>query len=272
MENVISLTSKVTCVGTFTEITPSPRCWKIYGHGSESVTTAIRDSCNYYFYDLGYSLATRTGSYDEDAGLNTLFKYADMYGLTEKSGIEIAEESPQISDIDPVRSAIGQGTNSFTTVGLARYVTTIANRGTCYDLTLLDKVTDSDGNVLQEYDAKIRNVITEMPEEYWNAIQLGMRQVVQNKRYFSDLAVNVAGKTGTAEQTASRPNHALFVCYAPYETPEIAVATRIPFGYSSDYAAQTTRDIIKYYYGLAEEDELITGTADTPDAGISNEM
>jgi hypothetical protein len=88
----------------------------------------------------------------------------------------------------------------------------------------------------------------------------------------ADGAVNVAGKTGTAEQTASRPNHALFICYAPYENPEIAIATRIPFGYSSDYAAQFTRDIIKYYYGLAEEDDLITGTADSLDNAVSNEM
>ena len=111
-----------------------------------------------------------------------------------------------------------------------------------------------------------------MPQDYWNAMHRGMRQVVENKSYFGDLAVNVAGKTGTAEQISSRPNHALFVCYAPYETPEIAVATRIPWGYSSDYAAQVTRDIIKYHYGLAEEDELITGTADAPDAGISDEI
>lgn len=59
---------------------------------------------------------------------------------------------------------------------------------------------------------------------------------------------------------------------SPYENPEIAIATRIPFGYSSDYAAQFTRDIIKYYYGLAEEDDLITGTADTLDNAVSNEM
>lgn len=272
MENVITLQNKVDCIGTFTEIIPSPRCWRISGHGDENVISAIRDSCNYYFYDLGYNLSITGGTYNEDTGLNTLYEYADMYGLTEKSGIEITEESPKISDIDPVRSAIGQGTNSFTTVGLARYVTTIANSGTCYNLTLLDKVTDSDGNVLKEYNAKVRNTITEVPDEYWDAIQLGMRQVVENKTYFGDLAVNVAGKTGTAEQTSSRPNHALFLGYAPYESPEIAIATRIPFGYSSDYAAQVTRDIIKYYYGLAEEDELITGTADEPDAGISDEM
>ena len=271
LENVINLQSRVNCVGTFTEITPSPRCWKISGHGYENVTSAIKDSCNYFFYNVGYQLATRTGSYNEEAGLDTLSKYADLYGLTDKSGVEIGEYAPDVSTKDPVRSAIGQGSNSYTTVGLARYVTTIANSGTCYNLTLLDKTTDSQGNLLKEYHAEVRNQI-DLPQEYWDAFHLGMRQVVENKKYFSDLAVNVAGKTGTAEQTASRPNHALFICYAPYENPEIAIATRIPFGYSSDYAAQFTRDIIKYYYGLAEEDDLITGTADTLDNAVSNEM
>ena len=271
MENVINLQTKVNCVGTFTEITPSPRCWKISGHGYENVTSAIKDSCNYFFYNVGYQLATSSGSYNEEAGLETLSKYADLYGLTDKSGVEIGEYAPDVSTKDPVRSAIGQGSNSYTTVGLARYVTTIANSGTCYNLTLLDKTTDSRGNLLKEYHAEVRNQI-DLPQEYWNAFHLGMRQVVENKKYFSDLAVNAAGKTGTAEQTASRPNHALFICYAPYENPEIAIATRIPFGYSSDYAAQFTRDIIKYYYGLAEEDDLITGTADSLDNAVSNEM
>ena len=271
MENVINLQTKVNCVGTFTEITPSPRCWRISGHGYENVTSAIKDSCNYFFYNVGYQLATRSGTYNEEEGLDTLSKYADLYGLTDKSGVEIGEYAPDVSTKDPVRSAIGQGSNSYTTVGLARYVTTIANSGTCYNLTLLDKTTDSQGNLLKEYHAEVRNQI-DLPQEYWNAFHLGMRQVVENKKYFSDLAVNVAGKTGTAEQTASRPNHALFICYAPYENPEIAIATRIPFGYSSDYAAQFTRDIIKYYYGLAEEDDLITGTADALDNAVSNEM
>ncbi len=271
LENEITLNDRVNCTGTFTAITPSPRCWKRTGHGYETVTSAIKDSCNYYFYNLGYNLSTKTGVYNAEEGLKTLEKYADMYGLTEKSGVEITEYAPTVSDIDPVRSAIGQGTNSYTTVGLARYAATIANGGTCYNLTLLDKVADADGNVLEEFSPDIRNTI-DMPSSYWDAIHLGMRQVVEKKSYFGDLAVNVAGKTGTAEQISSRPNHALFICYAPYETPEIAIATRIPFGYSSDYAAQVTRDIIKYHYGLAQEDELITGTADTPDGGISNEM
>ncbi len=270
-EGVIDLNMRVNCTGTFEEISPPPRCWKRTGHGYETLTTAIRDSCNYYFFNVGYQLSIRSGVYNETEGLDTLYAYADKYGLTEKSGVEIAEASPDVSDIDPARSAIGQGTNSYTTVGLARYVTTVANSGTCYNLTLIDKITDSEGNVIQEFEPDVRNTV-DLPQEYWDAIHLGMRQVVENKSYFRDLAVNVAGKTGTAEQTKSRPNHALFVCYAPYEQPEIAIATRIPFGYSSDYAAQTTRNIIKYYYGLAEEEDLITGTADTPDGGISNEM
>lgn len=270
MEGVITLKNTVTCTGLYTNISDSPKCWRISGHGSENVTTAIRDSCNFFFYDVGYRLATREGAYNETAGLNALYKYADLYGLTDKSGIELSEASPSVSNMDPVRSSIGQGTHSYTTASLARYVATVANGGTCYDLTLIDRITDSQGGLIMEQEPKVRNVI-EMPQEYWNAIHKGMRQVVENKTYFNDLAVTVAGKTGTAEQTRSRPSHALFVCYAPYEQPEIAIATRIPYGYSSDYAAQFTRDIIMYYYGLAE-DEIITGTAEMPDAGITNEL
>ena len=270
MEGVIALDSRIDCTSLYTNIEPSPRCWNAWGHGNETVTTAIRDSCNYYFYDVGYRLATQGGTYNEAAGLEHLAQYADLYGLTDKSGVEIFEVSPSVSNTDPVRSSIGQGTHSYTTAALARYVTTVANGGICYELTLVDKVTDSQGILVQEFEPKIRNEI-DLPQQYWNAIHTGMRQVVQNKTYFDGLTVAVAGKTGTAEQTRSRPSHALFVCYAPYESPEIAIATRIPFGYSSDYAAQATRDVILYYYGLSEED-LITGTAEMPDAGISNEL
>lgn len=270
MEGVITLSNQVNCTGLYTNISDSPRCWSTYGHGNETVTSAIRDSCNFFFYDVGYRLATREGTYNESAGLNSLYKYADLFGLTDKSGVELAEASPIVSDMDPVRSSIGQGTHSYTTAGLARYVSTVANGGTCYDLTLIDRIVDSQGQLIMEQEPKIRNEI-EMPQEYWNAIHSGMLQVVKNKAYFSNLAVDVAGKTGTAEQTRSRPSHALFVCYAPYEQPEIGIATRIPFGYSSDHAAQATRDIVMYYYGLAE-DELITGTAEMPDAGITNEL
>lgn len=271
MENAIGLSTTISCEGTYTNVTPSPKCWNVWGHGRESVSTAIRDSCNYFFYDVGYRLSIKNGVYNVDTGLNTLFQYADFYGLTEKSGVEITEAMPDVSDIDPVRSAIGQGGNSFTTVGLARYVSAVANSGTVYNLTLLKQVADQSGNIKETFTPNIRNTI-QMPQKNWDAIHKGMRMVVQGKRYFNDLEVEIAGKTGTAQQTTSRPSHALFVCYAPYEQPEIAIATRIPFGYSSDYAAQVTKDVVKYYYGLADEEDLVTGKADTPDGGISNEM
>lgn len=261
-EGVITPVTTFTCTGQFDKIEPPPRCW-IYGkgsHGSLNVTGGIRHSCNVFFYELGYRLGMIGDTYSNDVGLKKLASYADMYGLTETSGIEIEESSPQVSDTDAVRSAIGQGTNSYTTVGLARYVTTVANSGTCYDLTLINKITDHSGNLLDENHASVRNTV-ELSSSEWNAIHTGMRQVIEDKSYFKNFGVNVAGKTGTAEENKNRANHALFVCYAPYETPEIAIATRIANGYTSSYAAQTTKDVLKYYFDLADEEELITGTA-----------
>ena len=270
MEGVITTDSVIYCGGIFDKLDIHPRCW-IYprGHGGLNVTGGIRNSCNVFFYEVGYRLGMEGDSYSSDVGLEKLANYAGLYGLTEKSGIEIVESEPLVSDMDSVRSAIGQGTNSFTTVGLARYVTTVANSGTCYNLTLLDKTTDSSGNLLEEYNATVRNTI-DMPQSYWNAIHLGMRQVVQDKSYYSDLGVSVAGKTGTAQESKSKPNHSLFVCYAPYEKPEIAIATRIANGYTSSYAAQITKDALAYYFNLKDEDEIISGTAQTLQDGATN--
>ncbi len=268
MEGIVDLNTKVNCTGQFTKINPGPWCWARYGHGNMNVTSAIAHSCNYYFYNVGYTLSTRNGVYNAQEGLDTLAYYAAMYGLTEKTGIEIGETQPQVSDELPVPSAIGQGSNAFSAVGLTRYVAAVANGGTVYNMTLLDSVKDSSGNLIKEYNADIYNHVV-MPQENWDAIHKGMRQVVEAKVYFRNFGVEVAGKTGTAEQSASRPNHALFVGYAPYDKePEIAITTRILFGYSSDYAAQTTHDIIAYYYELDEN--AVTGEANTPDAGVSN--
>ncbi len=232
------------------------------------MTASIQHSCNLYFYELGYRLGLAGDRYIPDIGLQKLTKYADMYGLTETTGIEIEESQPQVSDMDAVRSAIGQGTNNFTTVGLARYITTVANSGICYNLTLLDKVTDHNHVLVEDYSAEVRNII-EMDSSYWDAIHAGMRRVIEGKSYFSDLSVNVAGKTGTAQESRSRPNHALFVAYAPYENPEIAIAVRVANGYTSDYSAQIAKDVIKFYYNLADEEEL-AGTAEELAGGSLN--
>lgn len=262
MDGIITPYSTFTCTGLFESISPPPTCW-IYPrgtHGSLNVTGGIRHSCNMFFYELAYRLGTTGDTYSSETGLKRLEAYADMYGLTETSGIEIEESTPQFATEDAVRAAIGQDNNSYSTVGLARYVTTVANSGTCYNLTLIDKITDHSGNLLEDRSAEVRNTI-DMDDSYWDAIHLGMRQMIESNAYYKDMKVNVAGKTGTAEENKKRANHALFVCYAPYEEPEIAIATRIAYGYTSSYAARTAKDVLQYYFDLADEDELITGVA-----------
>ena len=270
LEGVISTSDSITCVGLFDKIAPPARCHIYPGaHGSLSVTGGIQYSCNYFFYEVGYRLGIVGDTFNDSVGLNKLAKYADMYGLSETSGVEIEEYAPDVSDLDAVRSAIGHGTNNYTTAGLARYVTTVANSGTCYNLTLVDKVEDNSGSIVRENEAMVRNRI-DMDPTYWNAIHAGMRKVVENKSYFADLDVNVAGKTGTAQENRNRPNHALFISYAPYESPEISVTVRVANGYTSDYAAQIAKDVYEYYYGLKDESEIITGTAGTLAGGAIN--
>ena len=259
-EGVIDLNSTVTCTGIFTKLgNPAPKCW-IYpaGHGTLDVVGGIEHSCNVFFYEMGYRLATDTdGSYKSELGIEKLRKYAQMYGLGDKSGVEIEEAAPLISSEDAVRSAIGQGNSNYTTAGLARYVSAVANEGTVYDLTLVDKVTDIKGNILQTNEAGVRNVIN-MDQSNWDAIHQGMRKVVQNMTFFGGMNVEVAGKTGTAQESELRPNHALFVGFAPYDKPQIAFAIRIANGYTSSYAAQTMEKVLEYYFHVSDKEELLS--------------
>ena len=272
-EGVIRPGETINCVGVFDKIALSPKCW-IYPHGTHGpldVTGAIQNSCNYFFYEVGYRLSSMGGKYDSDSGLAIIKKYAEMFGLSDKSGIEITESEPHISDKDAVRSAIGQGNHAYTTVGLSRYVTTVANEGTCYNLTLLDKLTDSDGNLLKDFSASVRNNL-DVSSTTWDNVHEGMRKVVTDHvEAFANFPMTAAGKTGTAQQITTRPNHALFVGFAPYENPEISIATRIAYGYNSTYAAEVSRDVFKYYFKLADKDDIITGAAVLPDsAGVSD--
>ncbi|MBC5660211.1 penicillin-binding protein [Anaerosacchariphilus sp. NSJ-68] len=268
-EGAITPSTVIYASGQFTEITPSPTCWIFnqYGghHGNETVVTAIRDSCNCFFYEVGYRLAggRSAGGYNVEKGLSILEKYARMFGLGDKSGLELSEYEPRISDEDAVRSSIGQGTNSYSLSHIVRYVATLANRGSCYDLTLLDKLTETDGTLIEEYQPKLHNQV-EIANSSWDAVHQGMRLVAENTsslKVLSDLGLNVAGKTGTAQQSKSHPNHALFVGFAPYEQPEIAVAVRIANGYTSANCAEAASDVFKYYFKLTDEEEILSGTA-----------
>ncbi len=266
-EGVISTGETIDCVGIFEKISPSPKCW-VYPHSTHgllNVVGAIQNSCNFFFYEVGYRLSLANGKYDSDTGLAKLAKYVDLYGLSDKSGIEIAESEPEVSNFDAVRSAIGQGRHAYTTVGLARYVTTVANEGTCYNLSLLDKLTDSNGNVLTDYTPSVRNEVN-IASSTWNSIHEGMKEAVAHYDAFEDFPMTAAGKTGTAQQITSRPNHALFIGFAPYNDPEIAIATRIAYGYTSSNAAEVSREVMKYYFKLEDKDDIITGAAVLPDS------
>lgn len=259
-EGVISLSSEAYCSGVFTKIAQGPKC-HIYpaGHGSDNVVRAIRDSCNVFFAEVAYRLGSVNGSYNSDRGLKTIKKYAKMFGFNAPSGLEVTEYESKISDEDAVRSAFGQGTNTYYPAQLARYVTTIANEGTCYDLTLVDKVTDLNGGLVLNNKAKVRNKLKSIHSTTWDAVKQGMYMVI-NSSYtlssvFRDVGAKVAGKTGTAQESAFHPNHALFVSFAPYENPEITVTVVIPYGYTSSNAAQVASDVYKYYFKQYKKDK-----------------
>ncbi len=263
-EGLISTSTKIYDNGIFELVENGPKCWKYPGtHGSINVAEALRDSCNYFFYTLGYNLSLNGSTYVESQGIETLQYYAALYGLNQKTGIEIAESTSKVADEYPITAAIGQSNNSITTIALARYVAAIASSGDVYQLTLLDKRTDSEGTILEDYSPTLLYTMDEISTSTWSAIHKGMLMVVENSTAFNGFSdtIQVAGKTGTAQQVSTRPNHALFIGYAPYDEPEIAIATRIAYGYSSKNAAQVSRYILEYYFGLVEEEELLDGQA-----------
>lgn len=260
-ESVIDTSTLIRDVGVFDKTETSANCW-IYpagAHGQLNVVGAIENSCNYFFYEVGYRLGeggTAT-AFSDSAGVDALTKYASLFGLDTTSGIELPESEPRISTSDAIRSAIGQSTHNFTATQLSRYVTTIANGGTCYDLSLVSHIQDINGNIVYDNPHTVYNTL-DIPASEWNAVKQGMRQVVSlhtsRSALINQIDVNVAGKTGTAQEDRTRPNHALFVSFAPYENPEVSVTCRIPNGYSSGNAEELAGFIYAYMY---DPDKLV---------------
>ena len=104
----------------------------------------------------------------------------------------------------------------------------------------------------------------------WDVIHQGLRAVIESKTEFADMTLKVSGKTGTAQESKSRPNHALFICYAPSDAPEVAMAVRIGNGYSSTNAMLTAKDILQYYFKLTDVSDIITGSARTDSVASVN--
>lgn len=247
-----------------------PRCW-IYrytghGHGWMNIESALANSCNYYFYEMGYRL-----------GIDKLEEYTRYFGLGEKTGIELTGEisgyvagkqtaklrNEKWTEGGTYSAAIGQSYNSFTPLQMAKYVAMIANDGRQVNPTIIKAVISSTGTA--EDRDKVEKEITKeigtnknikkskkFKKEHIQAIKKGMKQVTSGNgtaaRLFKDLPIKIAGKTGTAE--AGNYVNGTFVCFAPYDDPKIAISVIIENGQSGGEAALVAKEIIQEYLGM----------------------
>ena len=246
-----------------------PQCW-IYRdsggrstHGEENVSDAIKDSCNVFFFDAGRRL-----------GISLLEQYAAMFGLGEPTGIELYEatgwmDGPEYTESqgqtwyegNTLPAAIGQGNSRFTPLQLANYVATLANGGTHYSAHLLKEVKSNDfSQVVEQYEPTVLNQLDIDPENL-SAVTEGMLRVTTEgsaKAYFADLGVQVAAKTGSAQVSSATESNALFVAFAPYENPEIALAIVVEKGGSGSTLANIAAEILEYYFSAGSGMETVT--------------
>lgn len=244
-EGVIDESTMVECDGVFDKVDPPLKCWNHAGHGDvNGVDSALKNSCNDYLCEVSYRLGMiDNDEFSDKQALNYIQEYAKMFDLDEKSGIELTESKPKITDNYAIPSAIGQGTNNFSTVQLGRYVTTLANEGTSFQLSLIDKI---DG---VETSPKVESQI-EINKRSWEGVHAGMELYTQSTGIFDGFPISVAGKSGTAQEVKNRPDHGLFIGYAPADDPEIAVAVRIVNGYEAGNAVECGKNIFEYYFGI----------------------
>ena len=264
----ITTRETVTCSGPYSYYpTPQPACW-IWNsyrgrHGPENVTRAITDSCNIFFYDVG----RRTG-------IAALEDYASQFGLGEYTGIEISEQKglragPDTSahygqtwyEGNTMFAAIGQENNQFTPLQIANYVATLANGGKHYRAHLLKEIKSSDySQVVQTFEPELLNTI-EIGEKELTAVLQGMYDLSQTTnmaRYFSSLPVKVGCKTGSA-QVASQTANAVFVCFAPYDDPQIALCLVAERGASGSSLAQLAAGVLAQYFSTGSSLGAVPG-------------
>lgn len=234
-----------------------PKCW-IYNsggtHGYENISEAIRDSCNIFFYTLG-----------DRMGIDLINKYAAMFGLGQATGIELPEKTGYVASPETSKAlgqewygglllsaAIGQGDTLCTPLQLANYIATLVNGGTRYEAHLLKTVKSSDySQVVLEKEPEVLDTIN-INQENLEAVKYGMYLLGTTGSvapYFKDLPVTVGAKTGTAQVgSATAEANAVFVCFAPYEDPEIAIALAVEHGGSGTSAAAIAADVLAAYF------------------------
>lgn len=261
----LAIGEQIACTGVYTAYEDyQPVCW-IWSearttHGSQDVTLAIENSCNVFFYELGRRL-----------GIDALDEYAKKFGLGEYTGVELTEEteghmaSPEykeqvVSNVidrdwfggDTLQAAIGQSYSLFTPVQLANYCATIANGGTRYKVNLIDSIRSStDGTPVAEFEPVVEEQLNIDPATM-KKIHDGMKKVVDEgsaSSIFEGYPIEVGGKTGTA-QLGSGANNAIFIAFAPFDDPEIAIAVVLEHGVRGTNAGRVARDVFdKYFFG-----------------------
>ena len=235
----------------------------LHDHGFVNISGAIKDSCNYYFYTVGYQL-----------GIERITGYAKQFGFGAPTGIELSEESGTLSSPETkalrnepwydgytLQAAIGQDDNRFTPLQLAAYTAQIASGGVRYKPHLVKGIYSYDGETAVKITEIEESGRIKADTDNWDAIRLGMRLVAVDgtaATYFKDYPVKVAAKTGTAEVYGGSDN-GIFVAYAPYENPEIAVAVIIERGGGGSYCGPVAKAIIDAYLNAENAPELTIG-------------
>ena len=271
--NVINRYTEILTKGYFDKYKGLDAACLIYSnrkltHGLIDVSEALQVSCNYFFYEVGDKLH-----------IDTLDGVAKSFGLGEATGVELWENEGRRSNPetkerlyegvggqwyagDKVLTAIGQSENRFTPLQLASYTATLANRGTRYATTFLSRVVSSDYSDLVEENLPTVLSYVQMDQETIEAYRSGMRKVVTYgtaSEYFLEYkTAAVAGKTGTAEHGSGGSSHGSFVCFAPYENPEIAIAVYVEKAGQGGYLANVAKDIMDEYFSRDKASELIT--------------
>lgn len=234
--------------------------WKAGGHGVTNVIKALSESVNTFFYALAGGYQNITG-----LGVDRLIKYFKLFGLGEKSGLDLPGESAGFLPSkqwkeetknepwyigDTYHLGIGQGDILVTPLQVADYTAAIANGGTLYRPYLVDKLTDAQNNLVSQKQPQIirQNFIS---AENIDVVRQGMRQAVVSgsARNLSDLPFTVAAKTGTAQFATNKKTHAWFTCFAPYENPEIVVTVIVEQGGEGGTAAlPVARQALTWYF------------------------
>lgn len=265
-EGIINTESRIKCEGIYRRYEEqgyAPRCW-IYSqegmtHGADNVSEALRDSCNYFFYDVGH-----------DLGIDKMSKYAHLLGLGESTGIELQEDTGNMSSQethwdfvhedwhigDTMQAAIGQSDSVFTPLQLAEYCAAVADNGQRHTASVLKNVRSFDysENIYEREDEVLSEVKSK--QYNWDAVHEGMYLVANDPTgsgysvFESYDASTVACKTGTSQKGENITNTAVFICYAPYDDPEIAVAVVVEKGAGGAKAGPIAREILEAYFNI----------------------